>query len=110
MSNRADRIEKTLNEGLALLHLEVLDESANHSGPNDAQSHFKVVAVAAEFQDQTRINRHRTVNGLLQEEFDGGMHALAIHAYTQSEWQDRFGEAPMSPPCAGGKSAGGSGN
>jgi len=101
MLSRADRIEKTLSEALGLLHLEVLDESGNHSGPAGAQSHFKVVAVSADFQDQSRINRHRTVNGLLQPEFDGGMHALAIHAYTQSEWQDRFGEAPLSPPCAG---------
>ena len=102
MNSRAQRIELKLSEGLNLQHLEVLDESANHSVPDGAESHFKVVAVSTEFEAVSRINRHRLVNGLLQGEFDGGMHALAIHAYAEDEWQARFGEAPMSPPCAGG--------
>jgi hypothetical protein len=33
------------------------------------------------------------------------MHALAIHPYTESEWRKRFGNAPMSPACAGGDGA-----
>ena len=102
MNSRAERIEQTLSEALELKHLEVIDESGNHSVPAGAESHFKVVAVSPEFESISRINRHRALNGLLQNEFDGGMHALAIHAYTESEWQARFGEAPMSPPCAGG--------
>ena len=102
MLSRTDRIEQTLSNAISLLHLEVLDESGNHSVPEGAQSHFKVVVVSPEFLDQSRINRHRMVNGLLQPEFDAGMHALAIHAYTHEEWQARFGEAPMSPPCVGG--------
>jgi len=102
MDTRASRIEQRLSDELELLHLEVLDESDNHSGPANAQSHFKVVAVADEFAELTRIKRHRLVNGLLRAEFDGGMHALAIHTFTVEEWADRFGEAPLSPPCAGG--------
>ena len=102
MPSRAERIEQTLSNALELLHLEVVDESGNHSVPEGAQSHFKVVVVSPQFQQQTRINRHRALNDLLKGEFDGGMHALAIHAYTHDEWQARFGEAPMSPPCAGG--------
>ena len=102
MLSRADRIEQTLSNAISLLHLEVLDESGNHSVPDGAQSHFKVVAVSPDFQDKSRLDRHRTLNALLGPEFEGGMHALAIHAYTQDEWQARFGEAPMSPPCAGG--------
>jgi len=102
MSSRAERIEQALDEGLELLHLEVVDESGNHSVPEGAQSHFKVVAVSPQFGETTRIHRHRLINQLLQSEFDSGMHALAIHAYTEQEWQVRFGEAPMSPPCAGG--------
>ena len=102
MSQRAQRIEQTLDQSLELLHLEVVDESGNHSVPQGAESHFKVVAVAPEFNDTSRINRHRMINELLAGEFDSGMHALAIHAYTEGEWQARFGTAPMSPPCAGG--------
>jgi len=91
-----------MDAGIALRHLEVVDESANHSVPVGAESHFKVVAVSDEFDGRPRIQRHRQINSLLQGEFDAGMHALAIHAYTEAEWRARFGEAPMSPPCAGG--------
>ena len=104
MSSRAARIEQTLEQGLQLQHLEVVDESGNHSVPQGAESHFKVVAVSPQFQGVSRINRHRQVNALLQGEFDAGMHALAIHAYTEAEWRARFGSAPLSPPCAGGSS------
>jgi BolA protein len=102
MSTRAERIENRLNEHLSLQHLQVVDESSGHNVPAGAESHFKVVAVADEFEGATRIARHRRVNGILQEEFDAGMHALALHTYTADEWRTRFGEAPMSPPCAGG--------
>lgn len=102
MTQRAERIEQTLDQALQLLHLEVLDESGNHSVPEGAESHFKVVAVSPQFGDVSRINRHRMINDLLQNEFDSGMHALAIHPYTEDEWRARFGAAPMSPPCAGG--------
>jgi BolA family transcriptional regulator, general stress-responsive regulator len=103
--NRAERIETALAAAIELAHLEILDESGNHSVPDGAESHFKVVAVADEFAAQTRIARHRRINGLLQNEFDGGMHALAVHAYSHEEWQARFGTAPLSPPCAGGAGA-----
>ncbi len=102
MSNRAERIEQVLDQALDLQHLEVLDESGNHSVPQGAESHFKVVAVSPQFGDASRITRHRMINDLLKSEFESGMHALAIHAYTEAEWQARFGAAPMSPPCAGG--------
>jgi BolA family transcriptional regulator, general stress-responsive regulator len=102
MTTRAERIEQILDNSIELQHLEVLDESHNHSVPQGAQTHFKVVAVSPVFEQQSRINRHRMINTLLQTEFDEGMHALALHTYTQAEWRKRFGEAPMSPPCAGG--------
>ena len=102
---RAERIETALAEGINLEHIEVVDESSNHSVPDGAESHFKVVAVSQEFESKSRIVRHRTINGLLQPEFDAGMHALAVHAYTLQEWRDRYGEAPLSPPCAGGNKA-----
>ncbi|XOV82306.1 MAG: BolA family protein [bacterium] len=105
METRAQRIEQTLDQDLQVLHLEVIDESANHSVPQGAQSHFKVVIVSPGFEGVSRIERHRRINALLQTEFDQGMHALAIHPYTEAEWRQRFGNAPMSPACAGGDGA-----
>ena len=100
MAGRRERIEQTLSDNLELQHLEVLDESGNHAVPDGAESHFKVVAVAGAFEGQSRVQRHRSVNALLAGEFEMGMHALALHTYTEVEWRRRFGEAPMSPPCA----------
>ncbi len=107
MTNRAERLEMQLGNAIKLLHLQVLDESGNHNVPDGAESHYKVVAVADSFAGMTRINRHRLINQAVQAEFDSGMHALAVHAYSPEEWQARFGEAPMSPPCLGGEAKGG---
>lgn len=98
--SRLQRIELSLDGGLVLLHLDVADESHDHNVPSGSESHFKVVAVSDQFDGMSRLDRHRRINGLLKEEFETGMHALALHTYTVSEWRARFGEAPMSPPCA----------
>ena len=87
-------------------HLEVVNESGGHNVPAGSETHFKVVLVAAEFNGQRLLARHRAVNELLATELSGGVHALALHTYTAQEWQDRFGDAPMSPPCLGGEEGG----
>ena len=99
--NVQQEIETKLNS-LEPLHLEVINESDNHNVPDGSQSHFKVVIVTEQFNDTGRVGRHRMVNRLLEDELSGPVHALAIHAYTRNDWEDRFGKAPMSPPCAGG--------
>lgn len=100
MASRQQRLYNAFDDELNLSHLEVIDESQNHSVPEGAESHFKVIAVATDFEAMNRLSRHRCLNKMAENEFTGGMHALAIHAYTESEWQDRYGTAPMSPPCA----------
>ena len=99
----AKRIERKLIEGLQPDHLEVVNESGGHNVPQGSESHFKVVAVARMFDGERLLARHRRVNALLAEELAGEVHALAIHAYTLEEWRKRFGNAPLSPPCLGGK-------
>ena len=99
-------IETKLTEALAPLHLEVVNESSNHSVPAGSESHFKVVLVASEFDGQRLLVRHRRVNAVLADELASAIHALALHTYTEAEWRERFGAAPMSPPCLGGSHAG----
>jgi len=95
-------IENKLAEGIHALHLEVVNESNNHNVPPGSESHFKVVMVSNDFEGQSLIARHRMVNKLLEEELKHQIHALALHTYTENEWHDRHGDAPMSPPCLGG--------
>ena len=99
----AERIERKLAEALEPDHLEVVNESGNHNVPPGSESHFKVVLVAQAFAGERLLNRHRRVNAVLAEELARDIHALAIHTYTRDEWRRRFGNAPLSPPCLGGK-------
>ncbi len=100
-----DRIEEKLAVAFDPAHLEVVNESGNHNVPDGSETHFKVVIVSETFVGERLINRHRRVNETLAAELAGGVHALAIHTYTESDWQKRFGNAPMSPPCRGGDGA-----
>ena len=92
-------IEDKLTAALDLKHLEVVNESSNHNVPPGSESHFKVVLVSEDFGGERLVNRHRRINDILAEELRTGVHALAIHTYTEAEWRERSGNAPMSPPC-----------
>ncbi len=95
-------IEEKLVNAIHVLHIEVVNESDNHNVPAGSESHFKVVLVSENFTGKPLLARHRIVNKILEEELQGKIHALALHIYTEAEWQDAFGAAPMSPPCLGG--------
>ncbi len=97
-----DIIERKLALRFAPAHLEVVNESGNHNVPRGSETHFKVVLVASGFEGLRLLARHRLVNETLAEELAAGVHALAIHTYTETEWRARFGAAPLSPPCHGG--------
>ncbi len=95
------RIHAALEEALRPVHLEVWNESGGHNVPPGSETHFKVLVVAPAFSGQARVARHRQVYAVLGEVLRGGVHALAIHAYTEAEWQRRGGSVPRSAPCAG---------
>ena len=105
MSIQSD-IEFKLAEGLKPLHLEVVNESSNHNVPAGSESHFKVVVVSNDFAGQMLIKRHRMINELLADVLKNKIHALALHTYTEDDWKEINGNAPMSPPCLGGSKAG----
>ncbi len=100
-----DLISGKLDASFDLKHLDVVNESGNHNVPPGSETHFKVVMVSPDFEGSRLIARHRAVNEVLADELAGEVHALALHTYTPEEWQARFGDAPMSPPCLGGKAA-----
>jgi len=104
-ANTQDIINEKLDACFDLKHLDVVNESGNHNVPPGSETHFKVVLVSTDFEGSRLIARHRAVNDALADELAGDVHALALHTYTPEEWQARFGDAPMSPPCLGGKQA-----
>lgn len=87
-------IREKLSAALSPQRLEIEDDSWRHAGHHheggmDAQpggeSHFNLVIVSAVFEGQSRVQRQRTVNGLLKEELAGPVHALSIKALAPSE-------------------------
>lgn len=97
--SRQSLIESRLREALPLTHMEVLNESHNHSAGQD--THFKVVAVSEAFAGLRAVARHQKVYALVADEMQQGLHALALHLYTPEEWA-LAGVAPESPACRGG--------
>ena len=95
-------IEDKLAESCRPLHLEVINESHQHNVPPGSESHFKVVIVSPDFEGKRQVARHQIVYKLLADELQNQIHALALHTYTEAEWRERNGNAPLSPPCLGG--------
>ncbi|MGM8887138.1 BolA family protein [Psychrobacter sp. 1U2] len=83
-------------------YIELINESMNHAGYFEGkESHFKLTIVSDAFESKRLVARHQLVYGLvapLLTSQGGLVHALAIHAYTPTEWQ---GQSPDSPLCAG---------
>ena len=97
-----EKIEEKLRTAFSPVHLEVHDESYRHNVPAGSESHFKIVIVSDSFIDQRFLARHRAIYGVLAEELDGSVHALALHSYTLKEWESLQDTVPASPECRGG--------
>ena len=97
----ADALHNEL-QALEPQHLELINESMAHSGYFEGkESHFKLTIVSNVFEGKRLVGRHQLIYGLvnaLLTSQGGQVHALAIHAYTPTEWQ---GQSPDSPLCAG---------
>ena len=74
--------------------LEVVDESHLHAGHGHGDggafdgsggTHLRVRIVSPAFAGLSRVERHRRVNDVLQDELRGGVHALAIEAAAPGE-------------------------
>lgn len=96
-----DSITRQLLETFEPRHLEVINESHQHNVPPGSESHFKVVLVSDAFAGKRQVQRHQAVYGVLAEQLQGPVHALALHTYSPEEWSGPS-HVPESPPCLGG--------
>lgn len=82
----AQAIRARLQERLAPLTLEVVDESAAHAGHAEAGAaqgtHFRVRLCSAAFAGLNQVQRHRLVYDALADFLAAGLHALALHTET----------------------------
>lgn len=83
---RPDRIEARLREALGATRVAVVDESHLHVGhPADrgGDTHFRVTVVSPRFAGLSKVAAQRLVYEALAEEFDRGLHALALHTLAE---------------------------
>lgn len=99
---RERQITTLVEQRFDLEHLEVINESHMHSVPPNSETHFKLVLVSNDFDGLGKVKRHQKVYGLLASMMQEGLHALALHLYTPSEWQALQNQVPDSPDCMGG--------
>ncbi len=96
--SRQALLASRLQAAFALEHLEVINESHNHRGGANAETHFKCVIVSPDFMGKRAVQRHQAIYALVTDEMQKGLHALALHTYTPEEWA-ALGKAPDSPAC-----------
>lgn len=80
--NRAERITSILTQNLAPHQLELVDDSAKHTGHVGAseagETHYSLKIAANSLMDKSRVAQHQAIYALLAKEFKTGLHALAI--------------------------------
>jgi BolA family transcriptional regulator, general stress-responsive regulator len=94
MTSRREKIHMILSEKFSIRYLDVVDDSHKHKGhasaPKEGQSHFQVLIISEDFQEKSRVDRHKAVYEALGNAFDEGVHALSIRAFTPLEWAECF--------------------
>lgn len=82
-------ITKKLEESLTPLAIKVIDESDQHAGHSGSrpggETHFSVVVVSTRFHGLSRVQRHKLLYEILDEEMTNNIHALRICALTPEE-------------------------
>lgn len=80
----AQEMERLLTEAFEPTRLEVINDSASHSGhagdDGSGESHFTVVIEAPAFADMSRLARQRAVISSLGDIVGDRVHAVAIKA------------------------------
>lgn len=85
-----ERMTKKIQDALSPDRLEVINESHLHAGHQESfdgtgETHFRIRIVSNAFAGMPRLQRHRTINELLQAELQDTVHALAIEPAAPGE-------------------------
>lgn len=83
-TNMAQEMEAKLREAFEPTRLEVINDSAQHSGhagdDGSGESHFTIVIEAPQFGEMSRLERQRAVIDTLGDIVGERVHAVAIKA------------------------------
>jgi len=85
----AEIISQKLTAALDPVRLDVIDESHKHAGHAGShpkgETHFYVEIVSDAFRGLSRIDRHKRVYEILQDELSSHVHALRLKTLTPDE-------------------------
>ena len=88
MSGRIERMRARLEQALAPVLLEIVDEGhkhVGHAGARDGRGHFALHIASAAFAGKSSLARHRMVYEALGEMMQTDIHALSIRATAPGE-------------------------
>ena len=80
--NRKQRIYKLLSKKFDNFLIEIIDNSNLHTGHNNFdgknETHIKIILIKKNNHSLNRLNIHRMINNMLEDEFKNGLHSLEI--------------------------------
>ena len=93
MTSTEQEIRELLTKELQPELLEIIDESHLHAGHMGAvpgvSTHFRIKVVSEKFEGLMPIKQHKLIYGILKEQLEGPVHALALQTIKKSKWQDQ---------------------
>jgi len=100
ITNPIERAIEALIRGKVHPHyLQINNDSNQHRGPRDAESHFSAVIVSDTFAGLSRVERQRRVFGALGDVMSN-IHALSLTTLTVDEWSSQGQHKLELPRCA----------
>ncbi|KAJ1028774.1 hypothetical protein NDA16_001939 [Ustilago loliicola] len=92
------------------VEIHIRNDSSKHAhhaamaaqGGGNGETHFYVHVISDKFKGMTQIKRHRAVNGLLEAEFERGLHALSLRTKT---WEEENKAKPSASSGSGAQEA-----
>ncbi|XP_077996114.1 bolA-like protein 2 [Glandiceps talaboti] len=79
----ASDLQEKLKTELEAVHVEIEDKT----DPHCKGGKYVAIIVSEKFQGKSLVQRHRLVNGCLEEELKEKIHALSMKTLTPEQWQ-----------------------
>ena len=88
MSRKA-KITDILTKNFNIYKCTITDVSKEHEGHSEyidgQETHFQIMIISNDFENKTKIERHRMVNKYLIEEFKTSLHSITYKLLTINE-------------------------
>ena len=98
--NKIKLLEEILKTHVPNGTIKLINETSLHNVPLSELTHIKLIIIADLFKTKTRIERHKIVYKIIEENFPYKLHAISLHLFSSEEITDLDLQKLNSPPCA----------